>query len=146
MTATLKKSLGEAAAFIDESHGTDRLYDVLKTLAENGAEMLTDKLATIATGLLSGFVVDKPSKLIGLRTSVGVCGTADSTTVQVLVNSVSKGELTTANDDADGTKKSLVITPLALAAGDLVQLNVSAAPTAGEDLVATVRMQPVTVE
>ena len=33
MAATLKRLVGNAGAGIDESHGTDRLYDVLSNLA-----------------------------------------------------------------------------------------------------------------
>lgn len=55
MAVTLKRLVGEAGAGIDESHGSDRLYDVLKELAEVSAlqsaalnQFITDYNATVA--------------------------------------------------------------------------------------------------
>lgn len=143
-TATLKQWIGDAGSGMDKSHGGDRLYDVLKAIAEALSQLLTAHQATIATATLSGLVVDKATKLIGLRTEVGVCGTADDTTVQVHLNGVSQGELTTGNAEADGTKKSLVL-DVDLVAGDVVELVVSAAPTAGDTLNATAILNPITI-
>lgn len=142
---TLKKLLGDAGAGLDESNGADRLYDVLEALAYGLSEAVNAYQATVATATIGGMVADYAGTLVGLRTSVGTCGTADSTTVQVHVNGVSKGELTTAHDEADGTKKSLALS-VAVQAGDLIALVVSAAPTAGADLIASARVKPVTVE
>ena len=145
-TKTLKQYLGDAGAAIDESHGADRLYDVLKALAEGLSEMVTAYQATIATATIAAMVTDKNTVLDSLRTSVAVCGTATTTTVQIHVNGVSKGELSTAHDDTDGIKKSLVISPaIDIVAGDLIELVVSAAPTGGTGLSATARFRPVTV-
>ena len=144
-TATLKRLLGEGGAGIDDSMGFDNLYDVLKALAESAGDVINAYQATIATATIGGAVIHTANKLVSLRTSVGTCGTANSTTVQVHVNGVSKGELTTAHDETDGTKKSLEL-DVDLAVGDLVELVVSAAPTAGADLVATARALPITVE
>jgi hypothetical protein len=147
--ATLKKFLGDAGAAFDQSNGGfDRLYDVLKALAESvGAQSVSAQQAVVATATLGGMVVDTATKLKALAIAVGTTGTADSTTVQVHVNGVSKGELSVANTEADGTYKTLAL-DLALAIGDLVELVVSAAPTGGADLTATARMAPedVTVE
>ena len=149
MTATLKKDLGKAGAFLgDESGGYAHqlLRDVLVELAQGSAGSVDAYQATIATAIIGGKLVNRAGKLKGLRTSVGTCGTANSTTVQVKVNGTSKGELITAHDAADGIKQSLAL-DVALAAGDLVTLVVSAAPTAGADLVASaVLTSDVTVE
>lgn len=145
MTATLKKFLGEGGAALDDSHGFDNLYDVLKALAEVAGEKLHAYQATIATATIGGMVCDKAGTLTILRTSVGVCGTAGDTDVQVHLNGVSQGELTTDNADADGIKKSLAFA-VTVAAGDLIEIVVTAAPTAGSDLVASVTVLPVTVE
>jgi hypothetical protein len=153
MTATLKRDLGEAAAFLgDKSGGYDnsRLRDVLVELISSAPLSLDAFQATIATASIGGKVMDRAAKLKGLRTSVETCGTADSTTVQVHVNgsAVTGAEATTAHDDADGTKQNVALSSdVALAAGDLVELVVSAAPTAGSNLAASAIIEPdITVE
>ena len=107
----------------------------LKALA-GGAGPLSAVQATVATATIGALVVDKPCKLTNFRTSVGTTGTAGSTTVQVHKNGVSQGELTTANTEADGTKKSLDL-DVDCVAGDLIEFVVSAAPTAGAALAAS---------
>lgn len=143
---TLKKWMGEAGAGLANDHGYDNLFDVLSEIALGGSEHLSSALAVIATGVLDALVVGQVSKLTSLKASVGTTGTAGATTVQVLVNGVSKAEVTVDNTDTDG----IVITDedldVDLAVDDVVQFNVSAAPTAGADLVATVRMSSVAVE
>ncbi len=145
MTATLRKDLGEAGAFLGDKLVGLKGHNLRDVLVEMilGPKDLNGKQDTIATGTIAAMLVKRPGFLNGLRTSVGTTGTADSTTLQVHVNGVSKGELTTANTEADGTKKALALsTPLALAVGDLVELVVSAAPTAGADLAATAEIGP----
>jgi hypothetical protein len=90
-------------------------------------------------------VCNGPGKLTGLRTAVATCGTGGSTVVEVTVNGTSKGSLTTANDATDGTKKSLAL-DVTLAAGDLVSIAVTTAPTGGAGLTASASFQPVAVE
>lgn len=142
--ANLKKSLGEGGAFIGDSHGDDRLLDVLTALAEVG-ETLNAQQSTIATAVLAGMVVDRDTRLSGLSVNVGTTGTATQTDVDVNVNGVQAGQLVVDNTDADGVSKSVAL-DVALKAGDLVELEVTAAPTAGADLTATARMAPVKVE
>lgn len=144
--ATLKKWMGKAGAGLANDHGFDDLHDVLAALAAGGAEQVSSYLATIATGLLGAMVVSQAGKLNSLKAAVGTTGTAGATTVQVLVNGVSKGEVTVDNTDDDGTVATDDELGIDLAAGDVVQLNVSAAPTAGADLVATARISSVVVE
>lgn len=150
MAKTLKKILGEAGALLDDSTGFNNLYDLLVEFAMGAGGNLDAHQDTIATATIGGKIVTRASKLVGLRTSVETCGTADTTTVQVHKNgsAVSGLELSTAHDDADGVKKSVALTTaVTLAAGDLVELVVSAAPTAGSNLDATVEILPdITVE
>lgn len=146
MAVTLKKDLGQGGAYLgDQSFPNDDLPAVLRAMCTGPTGSLCAYQATVATAILNGVVCNGPGKLTGLRTSVGTCGTAGATTVAVLVNGVSKGTLTTDNADADGTKKSLSL-DVDLVAGDLVTLTVTAAPTAGADLVASASLQPVIVE
>jgi hypothetical protein len=41
MTTTIKKSLGDAGAFLDESHGSDTLYKMIKSLATTLNDLIT---------------------------------------------------------------------------------------------------------
>lgn len=143
---TIKKWMGKAGAGLADDHGYDDLYDVLTELAKGGAENVSSYLATIATGLLGAMVVGQAGKLNSLKAAVGTTGTAGATTVQVLVNGVSKGEVTVDNTDADGTVATDDELDIDLAVDDVVQLSVSAAPTGGADLVATARISSVVVE
>lgn len=146
MTVTLKSVLGQGGALLgDKSFPNDDLLDVLQAVAQNPIGNLNAYQATIAAATIGGMVCSGPGKIKGLRTAVGVCGTADSTTVQCHLNGVSQGELTTANTETDGTKKSLAL-DVSVVAGDVVSIVVSAAPTAGTDLIASVKLQPVIVE
>lgn len=142
---TLKKFLGEGASLLDDSNGAHNLYAVLKELAEGASEILTAYQANVATGILTSFVVQRDSTLRGLAISLAVCGTAGSTTVQVRVNGVSQGDLTIANTDADPTYKVLSL-DLNVNVGDVIDINVSAAPTGGTGLSATARIRPVIAE
>lgn len=72
MAVTLKKLVGEAGAGIDESHGSDTLYDVLKALvtAQNALivslnQLITDYNAntnivddTTATAVTAGVTIE----------------------------------------------------------------------------------------
>lgn len=145
MLATLKRSLGEAGAFIDDSHGENQLYKVLKALAEQGT-VYGAQLATITAVAFGGFTVDQATKLHSLMTRVAVCGTAGQTDVRVRVNgTLVGGTATTLNTDADPTVVTVAL-DIELAAGDFVELVVTAAPTGGTGLTGSLRMSPVTVE
>lgn len=146
--ANLKKSLGEAGAFFDDSHGENRLYDVLKALAESG-ETLNVTQAVIATAVLATLIVDRASKLGNLWVNLEVTGTAGSTVLEVKVNGTIVGAITVGNAVADDTSAGLALADLAgadLEAGDVVSLEVTTAPTAGTGLHATLRLKAVTVE
>ena len=148
MTAKLRKDLGHAGRLLgDESGGyqDQNLRDVLVALAGGAGAGLDAYQATIAAATIAAKVMTGAAKLNGLRTSVGTTGTAGDTTVQVHVNgtAVTGAEATTANTEADGTKKAVALsTAVDLVAGDLVELVVSAAPTAGADLAASADIGP----
>lgn len=143
---TLKRDLGHAGAFLgDQSGPYDGLPEILRALCAGPVGSLNGRQDTIATGTLAGTVASGPGKLSGLRSSVGTTGTAGDTVAGVNVNGVSKGTLTTSNTEADGTKKSLSL-DVDLVAGDLVEIVVSTAPTAGANLTVSAFFQPVTIE
>jgi len=143
--ATLKRSLGEAGAFFDDSHGADNLMDVLQALAASSGETLPYAEATPVVGIKATLLADSPTTLANVYAKVGVTGTAGATTFAVLVNSVSKATLTIGNAELDGTSKGLAIN-LPIEPGDLVQLSVTAVATGATNAVGTVRLKPVTVE
>lgn len=146
MAATiLRKDLGEAGAFLGDKSGpyADLLRTVLEALARAfnlNALQATPSVATIAQRTVFG-----EQKLYGLKTKVGTTGTAGSTTVQVHKNGSSVGELTTANTEADGTIKTLDLN-VDLADGDLVELKVTAIPTAGANISVEAQISPLDIE
>lgn len=141
----LKQNLGEAGALVgDKSIGLDTLRDVLVAMVQ-GPAPVSGRQDTIAAATIAGTVLNKPGKLSNLRTAVGTTGTAGATTVQVHLNGVSQGELTTDNTDADGIVKSLDL-DVDCVAGDLIELVVSAAPTGGVNLTATLSIDSVDIE
>jgi hypothetical protein len=147
MTITLKRSLGEAGAFINDSeNGADTLYDVLNALCTGLSQNVTAYQAVVATGIIASMVVDQDCVLDTLACKLAVCGTLGATTVQLRVNGTAKCTVTIDNADADGTYEISAAAGFAVEAGDLVDINVSAAPTGGTGLSATGRLRPVTVE
>lgn len=140
----LEQNLAETGAYTDRSSGKDNLYDVVAAMANSGPT-LDAYQATIATGIIASKILFGDHIIKKLKIYVGVCGTAGSTTVQVLKNSVSQGELSIANTVADGAPLELVIANVACVAGDRIELSVSAAPTAGTDLIASVQLAAVSV-
>lgn len=143
--ATLKRSLGEGGAFIDDSHGEDNLYAVLAALASNGPS-IDAKEATPTIGIKASKVVDAPTKIGTLYTNIGTTGTALQTDVRVRVNgSLITGTLTTDNAEADGTSKGLAY-DYELEAGDLVEIDFTAVATNAANVAASLKLQPVTVQ
>jgi len=142
--ATLKRSLGDGGAFISDEHGDDNLLAVLTALASMG-EPLSIKEASPSTGIKASMVADVSSKIGTLYVNVGTTGTANSTTVQVLVNGSSVGSLSVSNTEADGTKKGLAVDQN-ISAGDLIEINFSAVATGAANVAATIRVKPITIE
>ena len=143
--ATLKRSLGEGGAFIDDSHGDSNLYAVLQALAASSGEVLSYFQASPTTGVKATILADSPTTLATVYAKAGTAGTAGTSTIDVLVNGVSQGTLSIDNAEADGTSKGLAYN-VELEAGDEVRLSVTAVATGAADLSATVRLKPVTVE
>lgn len=143
--ATLKRSLGEGGAFIDDSNGQDNLYAILAALASNGPS-LDVKEAAPTTGIKASKVVDVPTRIGTLYTNIGTCGSALQTDVRVRVNgTLITGTLTTDNAEADGTSKGLAY-DYELEAGDLVEIDFTAVATGAANVAASLKLQPVTVE
>jgi len=141
----LEQNLGETGAFTDRSSGKDNLYDVVKAMAQGPANDLDGRQDTVATGIVSSRIASGDAKITGLKIRVGTTGTAGSTTVQVLKNGASQGSLTIANTEDDGTQKSLDL-DVDCVEDDYVEINVSAAPTGGANLIASVKMAAVDVQ
>ena len=101
---------------------------------------------TIATATIAGGIADRKMLLRGIRAEVGTTGTATATTLQAHVNgaAVTGAEVTIDNTDSDGTSAQAapdaetIVNP-----GDVIELAVSAAPTGGADLAATMDLVEV---
>lgn len=143
--ATLKASLGEGGAFLDDSNGDDNLHAVLAALAASSGETIGYSQASPTTGIKGSLLCDSPTKLSNIYVKVGTTGSGLQTDFDVNVNGVQVAQLTVSNTEADGVSKGLSI-DLDLEAGDLVELEVTAVATAVADASATVRLKPVTVE
>lgn len=149
----LKQSIGDAGASVDASHSAagvpSRLYDVLKQLCL-GKPLLAVVQPTIATGILARIPITAPDTLRELSARVDVCGTAGSTVLEVRVNTVVVGSLTFANTDPDPSQKKVTLgtgnAGVDVKDGDIVDINVSTAPTGGTGLAATVRSSPIGIE
>lgn len=152
MTApTLKKSLGEAGAFIDESNGSpSHLREALAALAKAGMP-LTALQGTIAAAVLKSWVATFDGVIGDLSLVVGTTGSAGSTTVVVNKNGTALATAPAAvlNTDADGSTRSVDLSGDAEAGfvvGDVIDIEVTAAPTAGANLDVTVSLRPLVVE
>lgn len=147
MTAVLKRSLGEAGAFIDESSGrASRLYEALAALAE-GSMNLTGDQTTPSVAALSQFVATKAMRLQSLALNMGTAGSSGQTDVAVDVDGSDVATVTVDNADADGsTNLADLSTPVDIAAGSVVKLEVTAIPGSGANLTATAMFSALQVE
>lgn len=146
--ATLKKILGEANAFFDESNGQPSiLREVLTALAEDGVQHSVYQ-ATIATATLFSMIVDKATTLRNFRIAVADTGSATQSDVEVQLNgtTVTGTALSIVNTEADAIQKDSGELDVDLAVGDLVEIVVTAAPTSGVGLTASMRLGGVEVE
>ncbi len=151
--AVLKQSIGDAGASTDGSHqaagGPSRLYDVLKQLARP-RPFLNAIQATIATAVLARQPVSGPDTLRELAVRVDTCGTAGANTVQVRVNTAVVGAVTVDNAAADPTYTKVALgvgnAGVDVKEGDVVDINVSAAPTGGAGLAVNVTSNGVGIE
>lgn len=154
--ALLKQYVGEAGAGSDASHSPSvtpsKLYDVLKQLAAPKPYLTAHVPGTVATGVLARLPITKSDTLRELVLRLDICGSAGATTVQVRVNGtlVTNGALTIDNAAVDPTQSKITLGTAGAGVdvkdGDLVDINVSVAPTAGSGLTATVYGGPVGIE
>jgi hypothetical protein len=151
--AVLKQSIGDGGAATDSSHsppgGPSRLYDVLKQLARP-RPFITAIQASVAVAVLARVPVTVPDTLRELSVRLDVCGTVGATTVQVRVNTVVVGTVTIDNAAADPTTSKVTLgtggAGIDVKEGDLVDINVSAAPTGGTGLAVSVTSGGVSIE
>lgn len=144
---TLKRFLGEAGALLGDSTGLDNLYAVLKELVLSGRQNLSVYQATIATATIYSSINDRARTLKEFAIAAATTGTAGDTDVQIQVGGVNAKELTIDNTDADGTSVSDKTLDVAVPADTLVEIVVTAAPTAGAGLTASAVLAPdITVE
>lgn len=94
----------------------------------------------VQTGAFGAHLVTRAGLLECIVARLGVCGSAGSTVVVARLNgdAIDGATVTFANDAADGTVK-IIPCNVEVAAGDLIDINITTAPTAGSDL----RIAPV---
>ena len=144
--ATLKRSLGEANAYFDESSGgADNLHAILAAMAASSGESVSFSQASPTTGVKGAIVADTPTTLANVYARVGTTGSAGTTTIAVAINGEEVSTLDVANTEDDGTAKGVAIN-LPIEPGDLVELSIKAAATEAADVAATARLKPVSVE
>lgn len=153
--AQLKQYVGEAGAGLDNSHSPRngaRVYDVLKQLALGKPLVNAYVPGTIATGVLARTPITAPDTLRELVVRIDVCGSAGQTVVQARLNGVlvANGALTVDNAAVDPTQVKIALgangAGVDVKDGDIVDINVSVAPTAGTGLSAVIRSSPVDIE
>ncbi len=145
--AVLKKSLGEAGAFIDESNGRpSRLLEVLTALVNGLAESLSLSEVNPSTGVKEVLVVDQDTSYEAtMRVKVGTTGSSSSTTVELQVNGSVLITLDIDNTDPDGTIK-FDTALIDLKQDDVVELEVTSVAGAAMNLSVGARLRPVIVE
>jgi len=149
----LKQGLGDAGAELDASHSSSalptKLYEILKHLAQPKPR-LSAMQANVATGVLARLPISQPDTLRELVVNLDVCGTAGNTTVEARVNGTVVGTTTIANTAADPTKVTVTLgtggAGVDVKSGDVVDINVSAAPTAGTGLAVSITANGVQIE
>lgn len=155
LRVTLKRDLGDGGAWLDQSNGSpSHLHQVLKALVQDSNVDVTARQATIATGVIGSYLVkakDKTKNVPQLTQLDIHCegpGTATNTVVQVRVNGTVKGTATVvaAATGAGLTARAVISPAIDLFDQDLVDLNVSTAPTGGTGLTAVARIRSVIVE
>lgn len=152
MTApVLKKLLGEAGAGLDDSSGQpSTLREVLVNMVKAGVPIAAHQI-TIATAILIRHVVQFDGVIGDLGLTVDDTGSAGST--QVVVNKNGTVLATTPvavdNTDADGISSSTDLSgdpAAAFVKGDIIDIEVTVAPTAGVDLDVNLSLRPASIE
>lgn len=149
-TTKLKRSLGtDGQSLTDESHGADGLKAVLQALARAIGIKLSAFTATPAVAVLDAFLVgagEAGEYDLSLALKMGTTGTTTDTTLDLMVNGVSAGQVVVLNTDTDGTANRSDGVAVTLAEDDYVTLEVTTIPTGGADLAASARLSPLDVE
>lgn len=148
-TKQLKQLVGDGGAGHDQSHGSDTLRDVVAAMIDGMPPAVTARQATVATGVVNGCVVDRTGRYdVVLEMDVGTTGTADDTVVEAQANGTLIPDVTGTidNTDADGTSVRAEAQNVLLTRGDVVQLEVTAAPTAGANGTYSLYLKPARAE
>lgn len=148
MGKTIKlNDVGNAGSGFDGSMGGGTMGQAMAQLSKDNAfgrgQNLNAYLGTIATGILASMIAPKAGMLRKLTVNAAVAGSAGTTVVQVQKNGVlmAGGTVTVDNADPDNVAKSSADLAVAFAAGDLIQLVVTTAPTGGTGLTATALLE-----
>ena len=152
MTAPiLKKLLGEAGAGLDDSSGlSSTLREVLTNMVKAGVPLAV-RQGTIATGILIRMVAQFDGVIGDLGLTVGTTGTAGATSVVVNKNGtvLATAPVAVDNTDSDGISSSTDLSSDPAAAfvkGDIIDIEVTAAPTAGANLDVSLHLRPASIE
>lgn len=147
---TLKKFLGEAGGQQSDDLGGDRLYDLLLALVKQGQTVVATNASTITTGVKATTIALFDGALGNISVRAGTGGSAGATVVSVIKNGVTLA--TTISSDnalADGAvvQGDLSADPLAaVTKGDIIQISVTTAPTAGANLDVALQIRPALIQ
>jgi len=148
MTAILKKNLGEAGAFFDESSGQpNRLYEVLKALAESAGQKVEVFSAAPTAIVLTSRIADRAGFVSKFALALGTTGSAAGPTVITLsVAGTVVATLSIAQTEANGTRKVATFDEVAVAEGDVVEIEATGVSTGAANLDASTTISPVSIE
>lgn len=149
MTApTLKRSLGDGGAAIDESHGAPSiLRAVLQAVAKETGPRVQSSDATPGAGTLATYNVLRDGVLQSFRAQAGTTGTANSTDLELRVNGAAVASLSIDNTDADDTiAEGTTSSPVQVIEGDVITIEATAVATGAADLDTDTVVQAAVVE
>ena len=145
-TATLQRDMGEANSYFSDDSGKDNLAKVLAALSSAGETLSFKQVGATTTGIKASMVTDVPTRIATLQVHVGDTGDAGDTVVSIRVDgTLLTPTVTVDNAEDDDTAKGVAV-DTKVDAGSLVEIDITAAPTAGALVTATLRLKPVTVE
>ncbi len=142
-TKQLKKALEDAQALQDRSSGKDTLRDVLVDMAKAGP-LLRGVQAVIAVASLDQIILPFPVRVTGLLVQAGDWGN----TTDTIVAAEAASTIATVTIPHTTLNGSEVFTPLdvEVPANTPIELEVTQAPTAGSNFLATLLLSPINVE
>jgi hypothetical protein len=147
-TTPLKQLLGEAGAGMDQSHGTTRLYDVIKKMVECAPPFLTVRQDPTVGIPVAGVVPATGRYDIELKVNVVDAGSAGQTDVEATLNTttIAGSEVTIGNAAANDTTASAVVEDVELTEGDVVAIEVTAADASATLGTYSLFLRPIKVE